>query len=425
LQAAIEKPEGYVGLVAMQTPADFYYDLTYVGGALALGSAQGWAALQGMLDGQHAMLAGEDAEPLLGAALPTLFDPPAARAALPLRESLGLAGAAPYWAEWLEHPTRDAYWERFAAPGDHYAEIALPAYHVAGWYDLFLTGTLQNYAGLLAQNPSQVLVIGPWTHGGLISSGAGELDFGPLAAAAMLQLEADQLAFLHGLATSGTPGGRRPPVRIFVMGENVWREENEWPPARTSYTPWYFQADGGLAPAEPSGEPWQFDSDPFNPVPTVGGSLLIAEFNAAGPHDQRALDSRTDILRFVSEPLAAELEVTGPLKVVLQAATSGPSTDWTAKLIDVHPDGRAYNLADGIVRADGSAREHEIDLSATSNLFKVGHRVRVDIAGSNFPRFDRNPGNGKLSAEAFETDLTIQHQTVFPGSHIVLPVVPR
>ena len=443
LQTAIERPAGYKALIAIQTPADFYDSLNYYGGAFALGSAQGWATLQGLLGGQHAMLAGEDAGPLLGAALPAMLDPTAARASLPLEPSLGLPAAMPAWADWLRHPTRDEYWQSFASPRDNYERIALPTYHVAGWFDLFLAGTLENYQGL---REGSVLVIGPWGHAGFMQTGIGEVDFGAMSTAQPLMLDDDQFRFLREVCQDGTPAGQRPPVRIFVMGDNVWREEQEWPLARAVSTSWYLQADGGLAPSPSSGAASsgesRYSSDPRDPVPTVGGNLLFPEYNAAGPHDQRALDGRTDILRFTSTPLAADLEVTGALSVVLHAATDCVDTDWTAKLVDVHPDGAALNVADGILRAryrngfeaaelltPGQPYEYVIDLAATSQVFKAGHALRVDIASTNFPRFDRNPGNGVVPAEATEDDLTVQHQTVFHDaarpSRIVLPVIPR
>lgn len=447
LQTAIDGPAGYVGMVAMMTPADFYDDLNYVGGALALGSAQFWATLQALLGAEHTAAAGEDPGALLAAAVPAQLDPPSARLALPLREAAGLRVAMPHWADWLDHPSRDGYWRRLPAPRGNYQAIARPAYHVAGWFDVFLAGSLENYRGLLAATGdpgAQPLVIGPWTHGAIGMTGAGQPDFGPRASASALNLEADQLAFLYGLATAGQPGGSRAPVRIFVMGDNTWREEREWPLARTVYTPWYLRPGGGLGPeaAAPGTSPSEYTSDPRDPVPTVGGNLLFPSWNAGGPHDQRVLDGRTDILRFTSAPLEADLEVTGPLSVVLHAATSAADTDWTAKLVDVHPDGTALNVADGIIRAryrDGTERprlpdpgqpqEYTISLVATSQVFKAGHAIRVDIASSNFPRFDRNPGNGALSASATEADLTAARQTVFHDaarpSRIVLPVIPR
>ena len=447
LQTAIEGPAGYAGAVAAMTPADFYDDLTYAGGALALASAQFWATLQGLLGAQHAAAAGENPGPLLAAVMPAQLDPPSARAALPLREAAGLPAAMPHWADWLDHPSRDEYWRRLPSPRDNYQAMGLPAYHVAGWFDLFLAGTLENYQGLLAATGDpgrQPLVIGPWTHGGITMTGAGEADFGPRASASVLSLEADQLAFLHGLATTGRPGASRAPVRVFVMGDNTWREEQEWPLARTVYTPWYLLPGGGLGPVVPPPDtpPSGYAADPRDPVPTVGGNLLIPSWNAGGPHDQRVLDERTDILRFTSAPLEADFEVTGPLSVVLHAATSAADTDWTAKLVDVHPDGTALNVADGIIRAryrdgveaprlpgPGQPQEYTISLVATSQVFKAGHAIRVDIASSNFPRFDRNPGNGTLSAAATEADLTVQQQTVFHDagrpSRIVLPVIPR
>jgi putative CocE/NonD family hydrolase len=231
------------------------------------------------------------------------------------------------------------------------------------------------------------------------------------------------------------------------MGENRWRSENEWPPARAETTPYYFHSngsantaggDGRLTTAAPGSEPTDtFVYDPENPVPTRGGNLLSG--GRAGPVDQSELAGRTDVLVFTTDPLQTDVEVTGPIVVKLWASSSALDTDFTAKLIDVHSDGKAYNLVDGIIRAryrdsfeepvllePGEVYEYEIDLWATSNVFKAGHRIRVDISSSNFPRFDRNPNTGHafgLDAELQTATQTIYHDAEHP-SHIVLPVIP-
>jgi uncharacterized protein len=240
-----------------------------------------------------------------------------------------------------------------------------------------------------------------------------------------------------------------PRVRLFVMGDNVWRDEDDWPLERTEWAHWYLHADGSLAPSEP-GEfdpPAHYVHDPADPVPTVGGANLLAGGAGGvtwqpGPRDQRHVEARTDVLCFSSSVLPADLEVTGPVSVTLHAATSAADTDFTAKLVDVWPDGRALSVADGIVQAryrsgDGMSRpaapgrvyRYTIDLMATSQVFKAGHRLRVDVASSNFPCYDRNPGNGAPAATATAADFTVAEQTVFLDagrpSYITLPVIPR
>ena len=239
-----------------------------------------------------------------------------------------------------------------------------------------------------------------------------------------------------------------PAVKIFVMGENTWRGEHEWPLSRTQYTPWHFASggkanskngDGTLAVAVPEASPAdKFVYDPANPVPTKGGNNLGGP--PTGPFDQSAIEDRDDVLVYTSAPLDKPMEVTGPVKVVLYAATSTRDTDFTAKLLDVHPDGKAYNLCDGIVRAryresnaaaalvePGKTYRYEIDLWVTSNLYHSGHRVRVEISSSNFPQFDRNPNTGHtfgVDAELAKAEQAIFHDKQNP-SHILLPVIPR
>ena len=371
--------------------------------------------------------------------------------------------------------------------------------------------TLRRVAATEHARRNQALIIGPWLHGDQTGT-AGELNFGLLASAQAAQVEQQQIAFLRrftgdgregtagaggggvgtagaggggvgtagaggggvgtagaggggvgtagaGVGTAGAGGGgvgtpgpdwHGPRVRLFVMGDNVWRDEDDWPLARTQWTRWYLHPGGSLSPAAPRpGAPAsRFSYDPADPAPTTGGATFITGGPdggvswMGGPRDQRAVEARPDVLSFTSEVLDADLEVTGPLQVTLHAATSAADTDFTAKLVDVWPDGRAMGVADGIVRAryrDGTGRakaitpgavgEYQIDLIATSQVFKTGHRVRVDLSSSNFPCYDRNPGNGAPAATATEHDFVVAEQTICHDSghpsYITLPVISR
>jgi putative CocE/NonD family hydrolase len=236
-------------------------------------------------------------------------------------------------------------------------------------------------------------------------------------------------------------------VQIYVMGADRWRTEDEWPLARTDWQTWYLGADGSLGREPPDAGTATYRHDPHDPVPTVGGAILMAGSPDGGldwqpgSRDQRGLDGRADVLRFTSAVLPEDVEVTGPLRVRLYAATSAADTDFTAKLVDVHPDGRAMGIADGIVRAryrqgmdtpvavaPGEACEYTVDLGATSQVFRAGHRIRVDVASSNFPCYDRNSGSGRPAGQVVEDDLVAATQRVFFGSDrpsaVRLPVIP-
>jgi putative CocE/NonD family hydrolase len=245
-----------------------------------------------------------------------------------------------------------------------------------------------------------------------------------------------------------------PPVRIFVMGDNRWRLEHEWPLARTEFTDFYFHSDGSANSLHGDGVLWQeepgagsradhFIYDPLNPVPNMGGGLCCNEAKTnGGQFDQRAVEARPDVLCYTSEPLESAVEVTGPVRVTLYASSSAVDTDFTAKLVDVCPCGCANNLTDGIIRAryrndmrkpelmtPGEVYRFEIDLWATSNVFGAGHRIRVEISSSNFPRFDRNPNTGGVIAtttreECIVAHLAVHHSQEYP-SRITLPIIPR
>lgn len=452
LLAATRNPDGLDAIAPHLTGSDYYEGWTYQGGALQLGFALYWAlASLGMPELLRRESSGTIDARLRQNLQDLLDDPDSAYAVLPLTAVEPLGTLVPSYGDWLAHPTRDSFWQSRAI-NDVHSQIATPGLHIGGWYDIFLSGTLDNFVGLQAgaatqhARDNQRLVIGPWSHGVLFET-VGELNFGPAAAEAALDMTALQLdwfdAFLTGNPGASWQGAR---VQLFVMGENRWRDEEQWPLARARPVRFFLHADGTLSAEPPTADAAtrEYSYDPADPVPTVGGSTYLPGLfigQRSGPKDQRQLSHRLDVLRYLTDPLDQDIEVTGPLKMTLHAATSCVDTDWTAKLIDVYPDGRELILTDGILRGryraglnspvllePGTPYAFEIDLVATSNLFLAGHRIRIDISSSNFPRFDRNPNHGGVIAEATSADFMTAHQTVFHDaerpSFIDLPVVP-
>src|SRR5215472_3401482 len=353
-------------------PADFHQCWVYhSGGAFELGwqipyavlMARDTIARKGLTETLWPQL-----ERLLAPA-PTPWAPPLSDEAyrrLPLITWADLLRpVAAYLTDYLRQPEDGPAWWKLSVERQH-AQIDVPMYHVTSWYDIFLHGGIANFRGLRARamtdeaRAAQKLLIGPWAHlfpyTSPTSTGTGDADFGP---AALVGLHEIQLRwFDHWLKGMDTGILEEPPVRIFVMGDNRWRDEREWPLARTRYTPYYFHSggrantargDGILDPRPPADEPADyFVYDPTDPVPTRGGNTLIL---AMGVQDQRSVEARHDVLVYTSGTLCESLEVTGPVSVTLHAASTAPDTDFTAKLVDVQPDGRAFNVADGIVRA--------------------------------------------------------------------------
>jgi hypothetical protein len=320
--------------------------------------------------------------------------------------------------------------------------IGVPVYTMGGWFDIFSQGTLNGYAGMSAKGKTEQarrgsrLLIGPWGHGA--SRKFGDLDFGDHA-----NVEENDAAlrfFDYWLKGADDGISKEPPVTLYVMGKNEWRQENEYPLKRTQYRKMYFH-DKRLswdAPGD-AAEPDRYRYDPMNPVPSLGGNNCCGTPTPAGPKDQRPLAARGDILTYTSDILDREIEVTGPVKVVLYASSDAVDTDFVAKLIDVHPDGHAYNVAEGIVRAryreslsapklmkPGEVYEFSIDMVGTSNCFLKGHRIRVDVTSSHFPQFDRNPNTGEPFGRHAGTKVANQsvYRTRARASHVVLPVIP-
>jgi hypothetical protein len=364
----------------------------------------------------------------------------------------------PFFRDWLTHTLYDDYWREINTL-ERVQDIDVPVCQQAGWYDPYVAAMFRLWNGVKDHGHSdrarknQKIYVVPWTHHIPEGSRLGDLDFGPHA---YVDLNVEDLRwFDYWLKGMDTGIMDEPPVKVFVMGRNEWRFEYEWPLARTAFTPYYLHSqgransingNGTLTPDPPGDEPPdQYEYDPDNPVPTLGGNnstwtmmKFAAEPIFPGPLDQRPLERRDDVLVYTTPPMSEDLEVTGPLSVVLYAASSARDTDFTAKLVDVHVDGRAIHIAEGILRARhrksmesvefleaGEPTEFRIELAPTSNVFLRGHRLRLEISSSNFPRFDRNLNTGEDIATG--TRFQIAHQTVIHNSrypsHILLPVI--
>jgi putative CocE/NonD family hydrolase len=360
-----------------------------------------------------------------------------------------------FYRDWLEHPVLDDYWRALSIDAG-YGDVRVPAFNVGGWYDIFLGGTLENFARMRSEGGSARarshtrLLIGPWAHGSTYGA-YPDHSFEAFSPHDSVDLLAAQLEFFGEQLLDREVQEPEAAVRIFVMGANRWREESDWPLARAVQERWFLHSDGDaaatgglLSRAAPADEPADaFSFDPRDPAPTIGGpTSLPGRFmrTNAGPLDQRPLEGRRDVLVYTSEPLSADLEVTGPLSVTLHAVTSARDADFVAKLCDVEPNGFSRILAEGVLRAsfrDGLGRRctvvpgrpyrYTIDLMATSNVFGAGHRIRLLITSSSFPRFDRNAGTGGAPGEVREEYLRAAEQTFFHdaarASSLLLPVV--
>ncbi|MEE3262257.1 MAG: CocE/NonD family hydrolase [Candidatus Latescibacterota bacterium] len=416
---------------------DYYSGLLYPGGALQLNVAMTW----GMRT--HGRT-GQDIE---------FHNWTQAFRHLPIRDIDQSGGRdLPFWRDWIDHPSYDDYW----SPMDdeqRWNQIKVPALNMGGWFDLYANQTFTNFNGLRLHGGSELarqsqLIIGPWPHALSMSTRTGDIDFGQQS---LYDLEALELRWFDRWLR-GIDNGieRESPLRLFIMGANRWQDEDEWPLARTDWQRWFLHSegqansvigDGRLSLESPAAEAAdQFVYDPDYPVQTLGGNNCCSPHVVPwGPHDQRPAEMRGDVLCYTSDSLAGDLQVIGPIEVVLFAATDGLDTDWTAKLVDVFPNGYAMNLCDGIVRARyrescetpslleaGTIYEYRIEVGVTGNVFQVGHRLRLEISSSNFPRFDRNPNTG--NTYGVDAQLRVAHQTVHHSadhpSHVRIPVIP-
>ena len=348
----------------------------------------------------------------------------------------------------LKHPLYDSYWKSMDI-SDKYQNVNSPAVHIGGWYDIFAQGTINAFLGYQTKGGPQArgkqkLIMGPWTHGVFVEK-AGELTF-PNAKNPPTTFQDAWKWFDHYLKGIDNGVDREPAVVYYVMGDvsdpkapgNEWRTANSWPPVKAKFTPLYLHPDKKLSWNKPKSEgKLSYTYDPKNPVPTIGGYQLTIP---AGPMDQRKIEGRSDVLVFTSEPLSQPLEITGRVRAIIWASSDCPDTDFIARLCDVYPDGRSYNICEGIIRAclresfsqpkwlkPGKIYRFEIDLWSTSIIFNKGHRIRLHITSSSSPGWQPNPNTGKLIHN--ESEARIAHNTIYVGpdhpSHILLPVVKK
>ncbi len=455
--AATQAPPSLKAMVPSITASDYHNGWTYQGGAFALYFNVSWTMIS---LGLARLIREREENPAASEELATVMesiDHMCDRMDfMPLREFPMFRAGAPYFFDWLEHPYYDDYWRKLCIE-EYYDKIAVPTLNIGGWYDIFQGGTIRNHLGMRAHGASEAarssrLMLGPWSHGLPLQSLVGQVDMGFRSSPVSVDLDGMQLDFFDGWLKGKQNGAAAgAPVRIYVMGLNQWREEKEWPLPGTEWRHYYLHSrgransaygDGALSTEAPGSEPPDsFLYNPLDPVPTRGGGLCCyANALAGGAFDQSMVEHRADVLVYSTEPLAENVEVTGPITLTLYASSSASDTDFTGKLVDVDQNGFARNLTDGIIRArvresqsepklinPGKVYEFTIDMWSTSNLFKAGHRIRLEVSSSNFPRFDRNPNTGHelfVDAETRPALQTVMHERGF-ASYVTLPVIPQ
>jgi uncharacterized protein len=451
--AAIAHPPHLAGICPVVTASNYHENWTYQGGAFEQWFNESWTS--GLAQDTLDRVIRDNTNARVGSAVLPLDQYPVFNIPAPQNAAALTGRLAPYFLDWLAHPTYDDYWKQWSIE-ENFQNIQVPALTIAAWYDIFQGGSLHNYLGMkehagteAARNGQHLLV----TIGGHAGGGRhiGDVDFGPAAAQFdENDLTLDWYDYLFKGKQNEFANGE--PVKIFVMGLNEWRNEESWPLKQAKATSYFLQSQGKANSASGDGSlsttgaksdaADRYIYDPANPVPTVGGPLCCdAQHLAAGPRDQKEVEARQDVLVYSTPPLEQSLEVTGPVTLDLFARSSAVDTDFTAKLVDVGPDGTAINLTEGILRAryresttgapqaisPGEVYEYKIDLWSTSNVFLKGHRIRLEVSSSNFPRFDRNLNTGKdasTDAAMVRATNTVLHDGAHPSA-LVLPVVGK
>jgi putative CocE/NonD family hydrolase len=453
--AATQAPPSLKAMVPSITASDYHDGWTYQGGAFCLFFNLSWT-MAALAPARLMRGRGDDrgiAEEL-GAVVGSIDRMRDKMDHLPLSGFPMFQRGAPYFFDWLKHPAYDEYWRAVSIEEKH-AKINVPALNIGGWYDIFQGGTLRNFAGMRAKGASdaarngQRLVVGPWSHAVPFQNLVGAVDFGLKSGPVSVDVDGMQLRFFDRWL-KGKDAGNESAVRLFVMGINEWRDETDWPLPGTDLRRYYLHSrgkansmygDGGLSTEPPGAEPADhFLYNPADPVPTAGGGLCCYPGALqGGAWDQASVEHRADVLVYSTEPLEQDVELIGPVLLTLFASSSAPDTDFTAKLVDVAPCGTAINLTDGILRArfresrseermltPGKVAQFSIDMWSTANVFKKGHRIRLEVSSSNFPRFDRNPNTGHplyTDAETRPAMQTVRHDRSF-ASYMTLPVIP-
>ena len=450
--AAIGHPPHLAGICPVVTASNYHENWTYQGGAFEQWFNESWTS--GLAQDTLNRVIRDNTNARVGSIVLPLNQYPVFNIPPPQNAAALTHALAPYFLDWLDHPAYDSYWKQWSIE-ENYQNIQVPALTIAAWYDIFQGGSLRNFIGIKAHGGSESARTGQHllvTIGGHAGGGRtiGAVDFGP-AAAEFDENDATLAWYDYLFQGKQNEFATGKPIKIFVMGLNEWRNEDTWPLERAKPTSYFLHSsgkantasgDGALSAASAHSEATDtYTYDPANPVPTVGGPLCCdAVHVAAGPRDQQELETRPDVLVYSTPPLDQDVEVTGPVTLDLYAKSSAVDTDFTAKLVDVAPNGLVLNLTEGILRAryrestaaaspivPGQVYEYKIDLWSTSNVFLKGHKIRVEVSSSNFPRFDRNLNSGKDSstdATIVKATNSILHDQRHPSA-LVLPVVPR
>ena len=443
--AAIAKPPHLAGICPTVTASNYHDGWTYQGGAFEQWFNESWTTGLAKNTMRRRVESGGNAIgwtkilPLRG---------------YPVLEAPESEGLAPYFTDWLAHPNYDDYWKQWSIE-DRYAQIQVPVLSFAAWYDIFLGGSLKNFvrlkteAGTEAARRGQRLAVTVGGHAGQSSTGkVGAVEFGEKLAA-----DSDEITLRwYDWLLKGEANGveKEKPVKIFVMGKNEWRDEDDWPLARAKNTRYFLHSSGAanglggngslstVAPAEE--KPDQYVYDPSDAVPTIGGPLCCGALpTGIGPEDQRPAEARSDVLVYTTPAFAKDTEITGPVSLDLYVSSSAVDTDFTGMLVDVWPNGFAQNLTSGILRLryrksqekpelanPGETYHITVDLWATSNVFLGGHKLRLEVSSSNFPRFDRNLNTGEEQGRAtrmIKATNVIYHDKAHPSA-LLVPVVP-
>ncbi len=449
-QTAPEQPPALRAMAPSMTPSDTYEGNVYQGGVNLLHVLR-WAV--GLGSSAAAQMAASGEQIPVGWARD--FDQDAALAHLPLGDHPGYDRVAPFWPTWIAHPADGPYWRSLSA-SERYDRVQVPVLNIGGWYDIIPKPALENFRGvrhnghpLAGKSP---LIMGPWSHVDLSGSFPAR-EFGAHASRDAIDLDGRQLRWFDrwgkGIANGAEDDG---PVTIFVMGTDQWRTESDWPLPDTVWTGYHLHSgghtntrsgDGTLSVEAAGAEPADTVlDDPHHPVPTIGGQVLLPGADSVGPKDQSDVEDRDDVLVYTTQVLTEPVEVTGPVELIAYLACTAPDTDLAAKLVDVFPDGRAINLTDGIQRlryrssaeepalmTPGVIYEVHVDLWATANVFLPGHRILLELAGSNFGKFGRNSHTGgdiatDADAAHVPAHTTIHHDSTHP-TRLILPIIRR
>jgi uncharacterized protein len=439
--AALSKPPELKAIAPAMTWSEPDDGLFSRGGVLELGTSVFWSLLQGAdaLLRRHA-----DDPAALGGAISALVS------------DIDHVATSGYWEMPAEHhpafarhriaelgyerSRHEQEWGASCRVAGRQSEVELPSLNIGGWYDIFCQGTLDNFTAMRSAGRPATLIMGPWAHAD--SSGyLGDVNFGLASSADVLGFRGSLTDIQNGWFAkwlisdadeSDWGQTTLPPVLLFVMGTNEWREEQEWPLTRAVATELFLRADRQLS-VDPPAVAERTDTyryDPTDPVITTGGALFMSNEFRPGPLDQVLIESRPDVLVYTTEPLSEDLEVTGRVRAVLHVATDCPSTDWVVRLCDVDPAGVSRNVVDGIVRSEAPAdafTEQEVDLWSTSYVFRAGHRIRVHVTSSNFPRWARNFNTGEPTEDGTRIRTAQQQVAHDPArpSRIILPVIPK